>query len=207
MTVSPHLPLRPLSYALDTYVLMCDRHVHQANPDTSHLLHPKVSLQFPSPHSLSCIFLKVSGTTTHTWDSWISSLPSPYTANWMISLISCTSPWVHALFYFLESLLDPDTHQFLYKLFMLLLISDLAFHYPSTTNTLHPPQIWTCQFSEFFKVLLGLEQGKLWPMGQIWLIFCFCTNKTHVQTQLFHCVKVAINNEEWRRLEYFWKRV
>lgn len=84
VTVSPCLPLRPLFYALDMYVQMCDGHVHEANADTPDLLHPQVCpppVELPSPYSVSCIFLKVPGTATCTWDSWVYSLPSPHTAN------------------------------------------------------------------------------------------------------------------------------
>lgn len=82
------------------------------------------------------------------------------------------------------------THHFLDGQFLLLPFSNLAPHQPSTTNIIHPPQNWLYQCS--VRILQGpslLRAGKLWPMGKIWPMICFYTNKSHVQTQLFHTWK------------------
>lgn len=139
-TLASFLCLRP--------VQVSNGHVHQANPGSSNLLHPKVweSPPFNSLHLIhSLIFPKRCAWYHYVhMGPWIYSFPLSHTVHWMVSLINWTSP--HSL------LLPIASARFRPPSFALWTLCGASSFSScpspcSSINTIHPPRVWTCQWS------------------------------------------------------------
>lgn len=178
---------------------MSNAQLHQANPDTSNFLHPRVYSPFNFLYSLFLIFFKrcLVPLCTHGPPGFISLLqPTQLTGKShqcsslrsLLSMPSSTS-YCHCL--------HLGTHHFLDGQFLLLPFPNLAPHQPSTTNIIYPPQIWLYQCS--VRILQGpslLRAGKTMAYGKNLAHDLFLYKQNSCTNSTLPYMKKSINNEK-----------
>lgn len=169
LTLSPFLPLRPLSCAPDIYSQVSNGHLHQTTQTPQLCSLPKDN-SLPQPtslYSLSCIPWEVPCPTMHPWYFWIHSPPSPiWLIEWQFSPIvpdqDLSCPHRLLLPIVTASIQAPIISYMDFFCCFLFLILPLTIHPPHTPSIHHKFDYVNAQ-SGFFEVPHDLEERKSGP--------------------------------------------